>query len=149
LTHPLVAQARTYIGTKYRHRGRDPKIGLDCAGLPWRCYADLGAVLPDLHRYGREPHRNGLMQAVVEALGTPVWQGSRGVCVPRDVLQPGDVAVMRFVAEPHHLAIIGDDLVHGLTVIHADGSPSVGRVVEVGLDGVWQARIVAVFRRSV
>lgn len=149
MTHPLVARARSYIGTPYRHRGRNPAIGLDCAGLPWRCFAALGVMLPDLKRYGREPHQDGLMQGVVDALGAAIWEGGVRNKVPRDLLQPGDVVVMAFVSEPHHLAILGDDAVHGLTIIHADGSPSVSRVVEVGLDAVWQAKIVAVFRRAV
>lgn len=144
----LVQQARSYLGVKYRHRGRDPKTGLDCAGLPWRCYADLGVKLPDLRLYGREPHQDGMMNAVRAALGDPIWQGAKGSC-SRAVLQPGDVAVLVFVKEPHHMAIVGDDKLYGLSLIHADGTLGTSRVVEHGMESQHLAMICAIFRRPV
>lgn len=142
---PLVMRARTYIGTAYRHRGRTAR-GLDCAGLPWLCYADEGVLLPDLTRYGREPHQDGLMRAVVDALGEPVW---RGHGCPRDVLAVGDVPVLAFVREPHHLAIVGEDEMFGLSLIHADGTLGVSKVVEHGISQHFLDMIVAVCRRPV
>jgi cell wall-associated NlpC family hydrolase len=141
----LVQQARTYLGVPYRHRGRS-RAGVDCAGLPKCAYADLGVELPDLKVYGREPHKDGLMDAVRAAFGEPVWQG-RGC--PRAVPQVGDVVVLAFVREPHHLAIVGDDRLHGLSLIHADGTLGVSRVVEHGLTDHFLNMIVAVCRRAV
>ena len=143
----LVAQARTYLGAPYRHRGRK-RTGIDCAGLPWCCYADLSVNLPDLRLYGREPHQDGMMMAVKAALGEPVWHGMKGKCA-RSVLQIGDVVVMAFVRDPHHMAIIGDDVLYGLSMIHADGTLGTSRVVEHGLDNQHLAMICAVFRRPV
>lgn len=146
----LVQQALTYIDTPYKHHGRATKRrrGLDCAGLPWRCYADLGVILPDLSHYGREPHQDGLMRAVADALGEPVWQGVMGSAM-RDSIHIGDVIVIAFVKEPHHLAIVGDDRDYGLSLIHADGSLGVKRVVKHGLSDHFLGLIVAVFRRPI
>lgn len=141
----LVTRARTYLDVPYRHRGRSIR-GVDCAGLPMCAYADEGVVLPDLERYGRTPHKDGLVEAVIAALGEPIW---RGRAVARSILQVGDVVALAFVQEPHHLAIVGDDRRHGLSLIHADGTPGVSRVVEHGLTERYQNMIVAVFRRPI
>jgi cell wall-associated NlpC family hydrolase len=138
----LVEQARTYIGTPWKHRGRSRR-GIDCAGIVVCSYADLGVVLPDIERYGREPHRDGLMTAVRAGFGEPVSDGPK----------VGDLAVMTSGAQgskaPHHLGIVGDHPHHGLSLIHSDGTLGVSRVVEVGLTDVYRKRIVAVFRRPV
>jgi len=142
----LVEQARTYLGVPHRHRGRSRR-GVDCAGLPWCAYADLGVELPDLEKYGREPHKDGLMGAVRAALGEPLWQGKR---VNRALLSVGDVVVLRFVEHPHHLAIVTDDRHYGLGLIHSYSPQGGGGVVvEHGLDSRWESQIVAVFRRPV
>lgn len=137
----LVEQARTYIGTPWRHRGRNRR-GIDCGGLIVCVYADLGVKLPDIERYGREPHKDGLMRAVRAAFGEPVACPSIG-----------DVVVMTSAAygakEPHHMGIIGDHQHHGLSLIHSDGEHGVSRVIEVGLSETYRRRIVAVFRRPV
>ena len=129
----LVSAARRYLGVPFRHRGRTSR-GLDCAGLIWLGYADLGVVLPDVRIYGREPHRNGLVEAVGRALGSAVI----------GPLQPGDVLLMRFDREPHHLGVVGDYAHGGLSLIHAYGTA--GKVVEHRLDDLWRGRIVAVYR---
>lgn len=145
MSSPLVDQARTYLGVPFRHRGRTVR-GLDCAGLVWRAYADLGCVLPDVERYGREPHRDGLMDAMRAAFGAPVWEGRS--LIDRAVLRVGDVVVLRFEVHPHHIAIVTDDRHHGLGLIHAYSPPGGGgRVLEHGLDARWQSLIVAVFRK--
>tara|TARA_Y100001972_G_scaffold118447_1_gene158558 strand:+ start:903 stop:1250 length:348 start_codon:yes stop_codon:yes gene_type:complete len=114
-----------------------------------RVYKDLGIDLPDVARYGREPHKNGLMDAMAVALGAPIWSGLQERVVPRELLQPGDVIVIRFDIQPHHIAFIGDDLIYGLSMIHCYASPGINKVVEHGLDDSWQRRICAVYRRPV
>lgn len=137
----IAEQARTYLGVKWKHRGRSRK-GIDCAGLPLCVYADLGVKLPDIERYGREPHRDGLMAGIRAALGEPV-QG----------MQVDDVALMTSGAqgskEPHHIGIIGDHPHYQFSLIHADGTLGVSKVVEVGLSDAYKNRIVAIFRRPV
>lgn len=138
----LVESARKYLGVKFRHRGRSPR-GLDCAGLPWLAYKDCGVDLPDFRLYGPEPHNDGLIRHITAALGDPV-------CVapvrPAD-LQAGDIAVIRFEIEPHHVTIVTDYPLGGFAVLHADGH--YGKVIEHRLSTDMIDRITHVFRRPV
>lgn len=147
----LVESARTYIRTPFTHQGRS-RDGIDCAGLVWASYNDLGVVLPDYRRYGREPHRDGLVAHVTAALGAPLLTAP----VAMAQLQPGDVLVLKFQVEPHHMGIVGEKDYGGtraLTLIHADGeAPPLadgekGRVLEVRLIPQTVARITHVFRK--
>lgn len=140
----LTDAARGYLGVKWRHRGRS-KHGLDCAGLGLLAYRDCGVELPDFTLYGREPHNDGLVRHLTAALGEPVRLGPGS-----DGIRDGDILVMRFVKEPHHVAIAADGCYGGIlaiNIIHADGHT--GRVVEVRLDESMAARITHVFRRAV
>jgi cell wall-associated NlpC family hydrolase len=138
----LVQAARKYLGTRWRHRGRN-KHAVDCAGLVMLSYADCGVELPDYTLYGREPHRDGLVQYVIKALGQPLADHDR-------TLAEGDVLLMRFDTEPHHVAIVALADYGGtkaFNIIHADGN--VGSVIEQRLAPDMAARITHVFRRAV
>lgn len=139
----LLAAARSCAGVKWCHRGRN-RNGLDCAGLVWLAYAECGVILPDRRDYGKDPFRDGLMSAAVRALGEPIWQGPKGGC-RWSMLRPADVVVMARARLPRHVAMIGDNLMHGLSVIDADGFR--GCVGEQGLHLDDVKSIVAVFRR--
>jgi len=143
----LVQAARSYIGVPWKHLGRSRR-GVDCAGLPILAYADCGVVMDAPTRYGRDPFKDGLMQAVIALLGNPVWTGFKGSCTGV-AMQPGDIAIMSPAGQPRHMTIIGDDPMYGLSLIHADGSPGVGRVVEHGMGDFYMRMIVSVFRRPV
>lgn len=140
--NPLIAAARTYIGVKFRHRGRS-RNGLDCAGLIKASYWDCGVDLPDFLLYGSEPHDDGLISHINDALGEPVLSAP----APRRLLQIADVIVQRFDQEPHHVAFVSDYPVGGLAMIHADGHT--GRVVEHRLSDDHIKRITHVFRKPV
>lgn len=130
------AFARELIGKPFRHRGRGP-THYDCAGVIVHAYARAGVLLRDLAYYGREPARDGLREAVRANFGDPLPIGA--------MVQPGDVMLMRFNREPHHLAIIGDARKGiGLTMIHSYGE--VGRVVEHNIDAMWADRVLEVYR---
>ena len=143
----LVRTARRYLGVPFRHRGRNPKIGLDCVGLPLRCYADHGIVLPEVKKYNRDPHKDGLVEACIEAMGPPV----KVAPVSRADLQVGDVCVQRFEIHPHHVFIVGDyDHPGELSCIHADGGQGqFSRVVEVRLSDERISLITHVFRKPI
>ena len=141
----LADAARAFDGVRFRHRGRTA-TGLDCVGLGVAAYAACGVAVPDFRLYGREPFRDGMVRYMGAALGEPVAVAP----VAADSLRDGDVVLIRFAVNPHHMAIIGSAEYGGvpaLTLIHADGM--VGRVLEQRLTPDVAARITHVFRRPV
>ncbi len=50
---------RKYLGTSFRHGGRDPKQGLDCWGFIKCVYKDAGVELFDLDSYAPDWARRG------------------------------------------------------------------------------------------
>lgn len=143
--NPLVAAARAYLNVPFRHRGRK-RSGLDCAGLVWMAYHDCGVDLPDFLLYGPEPHNDGLVSHITTALGPPVAVAP----VRRPQLEVGDVIVIRFETEPHHVALLGNYPTGGLSMLHAYGQAAPkGRVVEHRLADDHIAKITHVFRKPV
>ncbi len=126
----VVAAARRLCGVRWQHQGRTLN-GLDCAGLVIYVMHELGLSDFDTTDYGRLPH-GGRMRALLDEHCTRVAQ-----------MQLGIVALMRFDAEPQHLAIIGDYAFGCWSLIHALAPAR--RVVESRLDAYWQARIVALY----
>lgn len=133
----LIEAARSCLGVKFRHRGRSERA-LDCAGLVWWSYHLCGVDLPDFRLYSREPsaHGPGLTHYVREALGEPVSD-----------LQAGDVVILRFEREPHHMGIITEYPYGGFALIHACGHN--GKVIEHRLAQDQKNRITHAFRRPV
>lgn len=138
----LVSAARRYLGVPFRHRGRSVR-GLDCAGLAWLAYRDCGQELPDFRKYGREPSNDGLLTHIKAALGEPVAVAP----VRASQLQEGDVIVVRFEVEPHHVAIVTNYPYGGFAMLHACGFND--RVIEHRLSPDIIDRITHVFRRPV
>lgn len=122
----IIAAARSYRGCRYHHQGRT-RAGIDCAGLLVCVARDVGiAVDGDQSGYSRTPDGASLKQAL-DSFGTPV-----------DAFQPGDFLLMRFDAQPQHIAIVTD-----VGIIHS--YLSARRVVEHGLSDDWRARIVQAY----
>lgn len=131
----IVAEARRWRDTPFRHQGRVHGVGVDCAGLIVGVARALGVEVADRTDYARTPHADMLRQVVEVNCGAPV----AGPRPTDDQLRPGDVLLMRFEAEPQHLA-----LYCGQTIIHA--YQRVGRVVEHRFAAVWRACVVAAYR---
>lgn len=128
-----VAEARSYIGCKWRHRGRS-RLGIDCIGLIVKAVAAGGIEMRDRLDYGREPWKDGLRAEMVDHFGLPV-----------DDMQPGDVVLMRWddQPEPSHVGMITDHPLGGFGLVH---SYSMTSVTEHGIDAYWLRRIVEVYR---
>lgn len=123
----IIAAARIEIGTPFVHQGRIPGKALDCAGLAV-AVAGHWYTVAEPRAYGRSPHL-GLLQWWIET---------------QDFVEPGPVEagailLMRFGAEPQHLAVCAGD-----TIIHSYGN--VGKVVEHNFSPVWRARVVKSYR---
>lgn len=129
MIHPeqVVDAARAWLGTPFHHQGRAIEVGVDCAGVVVGVARALGIEVEDVAGYGREPHRRLLEQQLERQL----------LRVPAPKM--GDVLLMRFAADPQHVAICA-----GETIIHAYSS--VGRCVEHRYADVWRRRTVAVYR---
>ncbi len=131
-----VQTARSYIGTKWRHLGRQP-WAIDCIGLLVHSVAAGGIQMCDRTNYSRAPWRDGLRAELVAHFGEAI-DGD---------LEPGDVVLIQWpsIPEPSHVAIVGDYAHGGLSLIHAHSDFG---VAEHRLDDSWQALIVAAYRPS-
>ena len=140
----VMAEARRWVGTPYRHQGRLQGQALDCAGLILE--VGLGLELFDFPRsefaarfrawqgYGRLPNP-GRMREALQTLLAPVAKGER---------RGGDIAWLRWERGPAmHLAILTDDG-DAETMIHAHGL--VGRCVEHGFTAEWPDRVESWWR---
>jgi cell wall-associated NlpC family hydrolase len=123
----IIAAARAEVGTPFVHQGRLPGKALDCAGLA-ATVARHWYEVEEPRAYGRSPHL-GLLQQWVEAQAF----------IERGPVEAGALLLMRFGAEPQHLAICAGD-----TVIHSYSR--VGKVVEHNFSAVWRARVVQSYR---
>jgi cell wall-associated NlpC family hydrolase len=132
----VVAEARCWIGVKWRHQGRS-REGVDCLGLVRQVGSALGLLDFDTRDYAR--------QAADESM---LWQ-CRELLLPVEAndWSPGDIPVMRF-GNNRHIGFFGDYLHGGLSIIHA--YTSMRRVVEHRFTEDWlraqNASLIGVFR---
>ena len=122
----IVAAARAWIGTPYKHQGRGRK-GLDCVGLLVEVANDMGHPVVAPTAYSSMPQGWQLTEPCDEQLWRPVRQNK---------LIPGDLAVFTGWSpnEPQHFAFIGDHP-HGVTLIHSFSK--FDKVVEQPWNRLW------------
>lgn len=117
----FLAEARTWIGTPYRHQGRD-KNGVDCVGFPLCVAAKLGIAGaeqfladPDMAVYQERPSKFALLRRLQK------------VCrqIPVSAARPGDLICILVAGQPQHVAIFDE----GGEIIHAIGDTQYGSQV--------------------
>ncbi|MEI2384657.1 peptidase P60 [Breoghania sp. JC706] len=136
----LVAEARDWLGTPYRHQASLKGVGADCLGLVrgvWRAF------------YGAEPER---MPAY-----TPDWAEAGGaeqlaeagrthlLPVDIDAALPGDVLLFRFAANApaKHAGFLSEGTARAGLFIHAY---ELCAVTETRLVPWWRRRLAFAFR---
>lgn len=122
----FILAARSYVSTPFHHGGRLPGVGLDCIGVLVCAAKQVGLPHRDVAAYPLRP--NGQL---------PIELDAQLVRVP--VAHPGDVLLMAFDAEPHHVALYTGD-----TIIHAYAS--VRRCVEQPMVDAWWSKVHGVYR---
>jgi len=133
----VVRVARTYLETPWHHMGRLPGVGLDCAGVPVCVARELGLVAPDFDVPAYMPTPDG--REMLE------WCNTYMTPVAMADMQPGDVVVVITDVYPQHMAILGDYVHGGLSIIHASNASHPPRVIETRLMWSRTQRFVAAF----
>jgi NlpC/P60 family putative phage cell wall peptidase len=139
----VVAEARRWERTPWRHQARTRGVGTDCGGLVGGVAVALGLVPPDWWATTFDPRFGGYGRR-------PVNDTLRMVCrlfmddIDPAGARPGDVVLMRFHTEPQHLGIVADYRHGGLSLIHALSLPP-ARVAEHRLAPRWRDRVVDAF----
>lgn len=139
----IVAQARTWLGTRFHHQGRVKGVGCDCLGLIVGVARELGLtdeqgnLLADYDQpnYSPLPDGRGLKSAVSLHLHELPSIGEA---------LPGDVPLFRFQQDPQHVGILSILPDGALGLIHCYSNT--GMVVEHRLNDTWRRMIVAVYR---
>ena len=145
----VLAAARGFIGTPYRHQGSRKGVGCDCLGLVRGIWREL---------YGSEPEAPGPYTPdwAERADGEPLIEAATRHLLPIDVADalPGDLVLFRWRtgATAKHCGILDDSLSGdggsgggeaGLRLIHAyEGAAVVSSPLTPG----WARRIAAAFR---
>lgn len=127
----VVAKAREYVGTPYHHQGRVKGHGVDCIGLIFCIFGELGIDGFDKQEYRncrRSPPRGeGMLRDFDVVCGTRLCD-----------VEPGDLAVFWINTtsrRPQHVALVTD---YGLLHTYSD----VGRVVEHLFAPEWRERFI-------
>ena len=136
----IITEARTWLGTPYRHQGRTKGIEIDCIGLPI-CVAQVLRLKPaefflmiakEYRAYSRASLGNSLYNACKRFVPE----------VLKSELQPSDIVLFLMDKELRHAGI----LTKNNTIIHAYAE--VGKCVEHVYSKDWQLSTYAVFRMS-
>ena len=136
LRRAIVAEARSWLGTPYRHQGREKGRGCDCLGLIVEVGRALGLL--GYEKLAYSPHPDGVtLRRECDRHLTPLD-------VAGEDAPPGSVLLLwvQNRRTPQHLAIV-TDLPGRLGIVHAH--QMLGAVREHGFDGFWLKRVIGVY----
>lgn len=132
----IVAEARSWIGTPYRHQASLKGAGADCLGLVrgvWRALVGPEPEIPPAYApdWAEAAGQETLLEAARRHL----------IEIERESIEPGDVLLfrMRMGGPAKHAAVLTEPL----RMVHA---LSGWEVMEVAFDRAWQRRLAFTFR---
>lgn len=128
LRSELTAAALSMVGTPFHAQGRLPGVGLDCIGVVVCVAKACGIPVQDKAAYPMRP--NGELREHLNKQMVRV----------RDEPQEGDVLLMSFAGEPHHVAMMID----GGRIVHAYAT--VRKCVVQSFTDHWRAKVRAAYR---
>ncbi|SDG36704.1 putative phage cell wall peptidase, NlpC/P60 family [Pelagibacterium luteolum] len=130
----VVAEARRWIGTPYRHQAATRGAGADCLGLVRGIWQALGGEAVAVPAYGPDWRDLGA--------GTALEDGAlRYLARVNGAAHPGDVVLLALLR--HRPARHCGVMVEAGRFVHAQEHLG---VVEVAFDENWQKRVAGVFR---
>lgn len=135
----IVAKVRSYKDTPWHHMGRKPGVGMDCAGVLICAGRDLNLVSNDfdVSNYLSAPDGHSLLEWCEKYMGGRVF---------RNAMKPGDAIVLKSGDRPQHLAVLGDYVHGGLSIIHSSSDSFPKRVVETRLMFTSKLKFVAAYK---
>ena len=138
-------QARTWIGTKFKHQGRAKKTpkskgGVDCIGLIVGVAKELnlkdenGKLISnyDFTGYSREPN------------GKLLEENFEKYLEKADTLEEGNVVLFKFAKFPQHAGIVGNHPINGLSIIHSYLPAK--QVCEHIINDTWKSNITGIYK---
>jgi len=128
----MIAQAaNAMVGVPFKHQGRNPKAGVDCAGLVLCAVWSAGCELPDCIGYGPQPKADVLLAELQQ----------RARCIHLDDAEPGDILLFEYRKDmPMHFAV----LLANNYIVHAHGQT--GRVIRQRLTSARSERLHSIWR---
>lgn len=127
----IAAAAIDMVGTPFRHQGRKPRSGLDCAGVVLCSVWSAGCDVPECLGYGPIPKTDVLLTELAARLHR----------VHRDDCEPGDIILFEYRPNlPMHFAV----LVGQEQIVHAHSVT--GCVVQHRMTQAWTSRIHSIWR---
>jgi NlpC/P60 family putative phage cell wall peptidase len=138
LADKIVAEAESWVGTKYQHQGRLKHVGVDCAGFISEVARNVGVSEVNIPANYR-PREDG--KVMMKLLKDHMKH------VPTDQIKKGDVLALcdealREPDIPRHLVIVKDITPEAVFIIHAAESG----VKAHRLNTQWQKRIHSCWR---
>ena len=123
----IICRAKELLGLPWVHQGRNPNLGLDCAGLCIEVLRTSGVIIDAPADYGRAANPEK-MQYIIDTY-----------CDKVSHPMGGDFLLIKFRHTPRHLGIVIDKK----TMIHSYENKG---VIVQELNRFWTDRIVGIYR---
>jgi len=146
LSNKIINEARSWLGTKFKHQGRIKKTtndsgGCDCLGL-------IIGVAKNLHIRAKNGELLASFDQIIypKLLTSNILQEELNKLlfeIEIKDLQAGDIILLKINNWPQHLAIVSDITPH-ITIIHS--YIQARKVVEQHFPKDWTNKIVATYR---